>query len=461
MSISANARRPASRSIFHSSANTAAPRYWICIAGLYIGIGAYWFFSSPNGHGAHSAPVSIAEATAQMLIVFMLAMAWDSSFEYQYARHNAKRMDGSGHSPQETADRPVPQFTPWLHPALLTLPPAVLYTMLMREQYNPSVFVMALLAIFVAVEHLQSLKGVHDEMKELTPRKLRAWRDDIYAKYSKAVSRIDVVLREFDMDAHDSSDDGETWSLRKVLTYSENGLARSDSVQFVCDVSELLYRPTAMRQGGSAEFFEIFLGIVWRCSVLHKVRIDRKSSDSNPRSPDNTGSSIRPPNYRLPPKPYVRMRIASSAVWMHAVDNEVIEIYQNSILKESAVKLATEELSKSPYMQRRFSDWAHDEVRRCARRGSDAEEYVCAVLRFAAMSVLSEDTILNRKMVKVILDQIGMEEWIAARDKGRESTSDFSESQCVDCVVQFIEQRMPLYRVYPPYYVSSLLEELM
>jgi hypothetical protein len=96
--------------------------------------------------------------------------------------------------------------------ALFALIPAWIFSLSMYHAYEPAVFVMALVAVYVAAEHYGGLVQTEQELHERTEDLmstmgtvldadgLNFWRAEIYALYLNATWRIDAVIRNFDID---------------------------------------------------------------------------------------------------------------------------------------------------------------------------------------------------------------------------------------------------------------------
>jgi hypothetical protein len=370
---------------------------------------------------------------------------------------------------------------------LLSLVIAIAFAIAMRSEYVPAVFVMALVAIFVAAEHYgglhkssqmltavqgalhdsnsvletarehigkmeESLRTSNEELRQsknlladqrtilvhakktLEDQQIRVerlansfrlakFKPEVYLAYSLANDRIDAVIRVFDIDSvwwqQDAEDPWTTYknlpnTLYWALTATTPGhtstsdaapAIRTDQVLFVCEMPW----PTTFfqEQGGDSkekrvERFNDLLGLTWWLVVLRHVRLCRRTQLMQ-RSADTRGA----------PFPYVRMATAHCPSWMHAVDQTVFQMTQGERWDQSSVSDLT--MSQDELARRRLSNWAHDNIRHHARRGREAESYVCTLFLYAAAKTkhLIGESLDNA--LDGILRALGLDEWLELR----------------------------------------------
>ncbi len=261
---------------------------------------------------------------------------------------------------------------------------------------------MALAAIFVAAEHYGGLKQAEADLKRqrnmigvlLSAEGLAKFRADVYDAYGRAQTRIDAVVRVFDTDLvwwKQGTQDPWTGykksrerTLYTALTRQQTGggargsvalkwafppAPRTDKVQFVV---EMPWPPTRFFEEpqvpvSQAKRFDDLLGLAWRLVVLQHVRAERRRQRDNPQTPVVDADRF----------PYVRVVIAHCPSWMHAVDETVFQILESEKLEESSVRVLGRE--QDAFNRHRLGEWAHEDIRRHARRGCEAEGYVCSL----------------------------------------------------------------------------------
>ena len=338
---------------------------------------------------------------------------------------------------------------------------------------------MALAAIFVAAEHFSSIgeakKGLdktQGRLKETGDRLEQAlvksqtsidtllnadgigkWRRHVYRAYRDAKERIDAVIREFDIDdlwweldgnwneyfaAPLDEAKGPTLYQALVGTGSKNNAKGADKVHFVGDIE---VRTPGIEHGYPA--FGNLLGLTWWLVVIHESMETRRNGDGSTGSDEN----------------FIVVRVASSASWMHAIGDSVYQVIEREKPYPTSVRLLSDGVPEGARRQR-LSQWAHDDIRRTGRRGCDGEEYVCAVLRLAALDPsgkarLVEDNELTDGHLAEVLSELGMPAWLEQekKDNGRVRT----EQVCVQLFRRFIRQSTGRETVY----VSDLLDVLI
>jgi hypothetical protein len=119
----------------------------------------------------------------------------------------------------------------------LSLLPPITFALSMTEAYQPAVFVMAMVAIFVAAEHYgglseteQKLERDVDNLENRLDRLLNAdglseWKKELYGDYRKAEERIDAVIRHFDIDTRWWKYQNNPW-----VEYVEDSVNNNDTL---------------------------------------------------------------------------------------------------------------------------------------------------------------------------------------------------------------------------------------
>ena len=306
----------------------------------------------------------------------------------------------------------VPGILAWIL-GIWSLLPALVFAVAMHAAYEPAVFVMALAAIFVAAEHYSGLTETEHEIKARTDDLKRTmgivldadglneWRTEVYDLYAKARSRVDAVIRFFDIDPEwwKCAGPGDPWDQYRERCKLSSGrgtllsvLIRSKArVRFVSDQPlEKLVRLDQASSSERKEFFRALLGLCWNLVVFdmaYHARIhqylDRRIS-------------------RL------RIKISRAPAWMHVVDETVYQVIERGE-ENATVRQLTHSMTDTRE-RKALSGWAKSNVRRFAQRGGRAEEYVFSALRFAALQVgCSEDQHLP---LEDLLDALGMQDYL-------------------------------------------------
>jgi len=296
---------------------------------------------------------------------------------------------------------------------LLALVPVWPFVLAMHEEYEPTVFVMALVAIFVAAEHYGGLTENVETLEEKTTALqnrlgvvlnadgLNEWRTEVYHLYGEARDRIDAVIRFFDIDpqwwkcalakekwqAYEEVSEKETTTLLHTLNRTRA------KVQFVTDLplrpGAVPGQPTSIEQ---AEFFRHVLGLVWHLVVFEKVHEARLKDLAATKDPPA----------------YLRIKIAHAPFWMHVVDDTVYQVIERGTAGNATVRKLSESIT-DPIARSALERWARDNVRTVARRGGRAEEYVFSLLRSAARQAhCQDDDILTGRALLRILVRLGL-----------------------------------------------------
>lgn len=355
---------------------------------------------------------------------------------------------------------------PWMGYLLAAVSsvPAVLFAYAMGGAYEPAVFVMALVAIYVAAEHYVSLKeneerlddtarAIDDALSEsvdkmgealgdsahrmgqavdesaqklavavgevksmtgslLNANGIREWKSRMYQQYRQAESRIDAVVRSFDIDttwwtAHEST----CWSTYFEATARHDVVAADTllhtltccraKVQFVAD----LPMPHLGSMAGEqlAFYFRSLLGLAWTLVVFDEVSRHRRASAATSEQGEDA--------------PYLRIRVSAAPAWIHVADQHTYQVIEKLKLAQSLVVQLDDDTPADKVEENRLSDWARRNVRQFAFRGAPAQEYLLSVIRW---SMLSAGLIANDKRPiaqgdwERALVKLGMEEYLGA-----------------------------------------------
>jgi hypothetical protein len=303
----------------------------------------------------------------------------------------------------------------WL--VALSVLPAIVFALAMQAAYEPAVFVMALVAIYVAAEHYSGLREAARDLKEgnrrlrrnvdavndsvavvsakvreatdlvgtlLNAEGMDNWKFELYGEYKKSTRRVDGVVRYFDIDPlwwrcrsgrwaeyFKSAEDGDGTLFNALL-------ACSATVQFVADLPF-----PGSRMSWSAAQFRDLLGLAWQLVVFAEVARRRNN-----------------------PNKYLRVRISGAPSWMHVVDSATYQVVERHSLAQSTVRRLDKNLSTDPD-RNRLSDWARRNIRTFAFRGTPGEEYLLGCLRIATLEA-GEDDVLKGASLSAVLRELGM-----------------------------------------------------
>ncbi|WBS05269.1 hypothetical protein OU994_13770 [Pseudoduganella sp. SL102] len=400
-------------------------------------------------HGKHD----IDAVTLKMMLVGSLAVLWFSAFSAASAygfwreeckRHAARSRDASDAAPPDTG----PGAARWRIPAesmkyVLGVPaliPLVIFTFAMSDVYEPAVFVMALVAIYIAAEHYgglvatenkldatgEDLRNRASDLSELVGRVLDAdglasWRTEVYEMYSRATRRVDAVIRYFDIDPEwwQCGRGQKPWAQYGAIAASGTGtllsalMACQAKVQFIGHMPLPLFDGNATSVNQKGVFFRNFLGLAWQLVVFDMVRERRASSPGGLADSPGLDDTCDPAPATARPR-YLRVRIAQAASWMHVIDRNVFQVIERGSDGNSTVRELTRSM-RDPKARRTLSGWARSNVRHFAHRGSSAEEYVFSTLRHAALCLddgFVEHQSIDPLALERLLNGLGLQEFI-------------------------------------------------
>jgi hypothetical protein len=368
-------------------------------------------------------PQTIAQLLLKISVVVCISILWFTTF---LIANDIKNVWERSWERQRYLWIPGVPWIPWVPPLFKTilisasLLPAIPFVLSMRDAYEPAVFVMALVAIFMATEHYGGLQESRRELEEQTTEiagqigavlnadGLAQWRAEIYGLYKAAHRRVDAVIRYFDIDADwwlcAGSDD--PWA--KYVKFSKGNPdslldaldASKANIQFICDFPMPIDESQSSSETQRADYFRKLLGMAFNLVVFEQVRRDRRPK-SEPGKPEPS-----------PFFPYARVIISHAPSWMHVIDDIVYQVIERGSAQDSTVRRLTHG-AIDPDARFDMSEWARRNVRQFAHRGGRAEEYICAVLRYQAIKLYrDEDAKLNRATLKAILDGLGMKDFL-------------------------------------------------
>ncbi|WP_354678625.1 hypothetical protein [Cupriavidus plantarum] len=252
---------------------------------------------------------------------------------------------------------------------------------------EPAIFVMAVVAIYVAAEHYASLdkqredlRWVTDELgKQVTSMQnalgARDGRTRIYAAYCQPPATgghggpIHAIYRSFDIDSEWLASGDWAAYMASPQTTSLVGALRSGDRRAVRIVTPPI--ASAVRDAvEAADRFHNFIGLLWHWLALHRFQVERAAAPE--------GGTFD-----------FRAAIADTPHWVHAVDGKVLQI-AGEYPHELRVKDMTFDMGD---MAPRFAAWVREEIDTLCARGQDARAYLGTMLDGGATDA---DAIMER-----------------------------------------------------------------
>ncbi len=171
-----------------------------------------------------------------------------------------------------------------------------------------------------------------------------------------------------------------------------------------------------------AERFEEILGFTWWLIVMQNVRRERETK-WRARFGEDGGDNSE--NF-----PYVRIVNAHCPFWMHVIDEDVFQMIRGRRWIQSSGSKLT--ITPDPE-NRQISEWARQNIQQHARRGREAESYLCALFFYAATREgLSVETPLSLAFPRVLLT-LGLDQYVelkAPRPEGLNISFDHIRKTC-------------------------------
>ena len=424
----------------------------------------------------HPVPVPLI-AFLQIVSVISLSMLWFQAFVLR------------SYSKQESATRNWPVW--------LSLLPAISFVVAMYQAYQPAVFVMALVAIYVAAEHFGSLEAqknilgeqqgnlaaqeeILEKQQEILKEQqqsLKTQQQDlnaavkniekvavdigmivrnmgletfinlVYETYAKART-ISAVVRFHDIDRTwwEFGKDGDPW--KKYIATMD---------QYPSPVTLINALGSKRADGGkNLERAQFIADLPLPHSAEWKSRFN---SDKHWLFQDIIGLAWQLEVMGivcelLNDRQLARAWISRPLSWIHVTDRVVFQIIQRKKILDSTVqKLVTDEESSSHDARVRtlssnLIEWAEGDIQRYAERGCAAEEYIFSLLRWASFdaSVLGSDELYVNGNLERALNILGLDKWLSqgALEKECEYVGSTERVRvlCVDIFERLIERTL-------------------
>jgi hypothetical protein len=296
---------------------------------------------------------------------------------------------------------------PRLAMLLVILALMAFFATVIREK-DAAIFMMALLAIFVAAEHLgglheqrQLLAEYRRDLKSLANASgLEHGQKVIYAAYRNSEDEVvRAVVRFFDIDREwfDARGDLKAYLANENPETFYNSLQGAKGVLFVADlpppVSKKAVAPVQLGERELAKQFNNLLGLAWQWFILQEI------------------SALRP---RSSPCMF-EIRIASTSNWIHLADEHVYQLIEGRVSRENKVRDLTNDISATDPLYASLLDWARREIESTAQRGCSGEEFLCTTIYKFLHNEVKELAWLKRTPLEELLKNLGMNEWIARK----------------------------------------------
>ncbi|MGF6873022.1 hypothetical protein [Paraburkholderia sp. MM5477-R1] len=349
---------------------------------------------------------------------------------------------------------------------LLIFPSIVfIFATISHGEPGPAVFVMALVAIYVAAEHYSSLErqGSIVLRQEIATDRLERQMESLANALGTSYSQRQILdaYSKTEDEVGDSASmrgiyaiykypdiDQEWWtpnlpddvwrdyfsSAKQTLFNSIKRGRRTKILLVVTDPPPLVISNDARDE--KADKFIKLLGIAWYCVCLHEA-----------------AKAVKDADYQI--------KIATTSNWMHVVDNQVFQLIGTPPDKLSVRDLnfdinviVTDSQDSDRVAQaakRNLVNWAINDIVRVSERGTSAEEYLGAIL----MSLFIErkwgaDHSIDRKGVEGLLEDLGLEAW---ENEGKlfncpDNRKQIARKFFIELLYEFI-QRRPLKQQAP------------
>ena len=423
----------------------------------------------------HPVPVPLI-AFLQILSVILLSMIWFKAFILR------------SYSKEESVTRN------W--PILLSLFPAMIFVMGMYQAYQPAVFVMALVAIYVAAEHFGSLEAqqkiLREQQQNLAAQEqilvkqqallaqqqqsLTTQQKDLNAaveKIEKVAVNVGMIVRNMGLETF-ISQVYETYAKAKTIsavvrfhdidrTWWEFGKHADPWERYIETVEQHPSPVTLVNALGSKR---IDGKILTRAQFIADLPLplssewgSRFKSDKHWLFQDIMGLAWQLEvmgivRALLNDQQLARAWISRPLSWIHVTDRVVFQIIQRKkILDSSVQKLVTDEESRSSdprirILSSNLIEWAEGDIQRYAERGCAAEEYIFSLLRWASIDapVRSSDELYIHGNLERVLDMLGLDKWLSEGVLDKECDSAGSKERvrelCIDIFKRLIERTL-------------------
>lgn len=383
-------------------------------------------------------------------VIFFAFSAW----AIVYSRTQAKNIDFNRPGILIAIEKKVLVTSPLLASSLIWFA-AIIFSVLMSNREEIAIFFMAVVSIYVAVEHWDNLHAQHEllevykrtlgnlasnidaqhELLEKYEKKLGSLanasglekgREELYRAYRLSSKKIVAVVRSFDIDIEWFNSDGKKDSYMKMHRPETfyNALKNGIGALFVSDLPLPYFKVdhTSFGHVDYANQFNNLLGLAWQWCRLEDIRV----------ACENNGNPCE-----------FEIKIGPTSNWIHVANNRVYQLIQGRVPRESKVRDLTFDLSEGDDLLTSLRSWAVREIKDAADGGCSGVEFLCTtILSHPATAEFKETAWLTRQSLVRILDDLGMEEWLAKKaDYVEGLTTDNSRISelCVEIFEEFLE----------------------
>lgn len=402
-----------------------------------VGSLAAYFFWRPQERATPEG--GILGAVLHFFIVVALTLLWFRTFLLVHAHdaQTAPSVQRVNVVSKKAGEAAVAKRKKWVL-FFASLLPALGYGWAMIHTPEPAIFVLAVVAIFVAAEHYggltraeKKLEDTEDRLREINDKiyasvselqslqsgvatlmnadGMKVWRQRMYDQYAKSAQRVDAVLRHFDIDPIWWEQDAgltaaDIWSAYRKKAGNGDALtlwltltkAKCTAFQFVAE----LPMPSKV-SSDEASFFRNLLGLAWQLAVIADVNETRRRQLISQQQVREALQSN-----------YARIVISTAPAWMHVVDNVTYQALERPTMERSTFRELTQDIERERDKVR-TSEWARRNISDFASRGMPAKEYLLSTLRFGAFSQsgANEEWDIDSTLLQ-ILHALGLEAYL-------------------------------------------------
>lgn len=362
-----------------------------------------------------------------------------------HSRTSAKKLDLNGAGLLAAVERMVLEEQTWLAQVLIWSAGIALFFM-MAEPRDAAIFLMAVIAIYVAFEHLSelgeqrelvvdqsALLGEQEKMLEKYAQRLdslanavglESGRREIYTAYKSENEKIMAIVHFFEIDIQwfRAEDEVRDYKKQSPAATFYDSLKNVPEVLFVADLPLPLRKlgPYPIDEAQLSNQFNNLLGLAWQWRMLDDMVKDNQSET----------------------KRKFQIKIASTSNWIHVTNKRVYQILPGKVSRGTRVRDLTIDLADDDAQLVSLRAWAQEEIYQAAERGSDGQEFLCAAIFSRFLSGEPPDyAVLTRSGLGDILRDLGMEEWIGKHADYVEglvmSREDLTE-RCLDIFQKFL-----------------------
>jgi len=342
---------------------------------------------------------------------------------------------------------------PVLANVLIWLTGLSFFVLMIEDETEAAIFLMALIAIYVAVEHLGGLHAHRvllfeqraqnagfnkiqlqhiGQYKELLASLANAsgleyGKVALYQAYAESgEDPIIAVVKTFDIDLEWFLAQGtiEDYLGQQNRGAFHHAMEKASQALFVADLPLPVWRPNSSPlssdvQLALAEQFYNLLGMAWQYCILKHI------------------ARHTPHDFQI--------MVARTSNWIHVAGKHVYQLMPGWVARDTNVRELTYNLTGDQAkrdLRDSMVDWASKQIKLSADGGCSGEEFLCATLfSHADFKAFAETEWMTRERLEPILRDLGMKEWIARKAEfieGLDIDDDVLASRCLDTFEQFL-----------------------